>query len=102
MVIIDSSLAPCSFVGSVTKRLLCISGESTDECKTRGKEQWHCPSRGEAAAHTHHPFHAKMNARAPLKRCVLATCLLRFLRRLLGPFFPQTHNQRSHIPTEED
>src|SRR5215831_2836914 len=87
MVIIDSSLAPCSVVGSVTKRLLCISGESTDECKTRGEEQWHCPSRGEAAAHTHHPFHAKMNARAPSKRCLLATFLLRF-QHWLYPMSP--------------
>jgi hypothetical protein len=35
--------------GSVTKRLLCISVESTYECKTRGEEPWHCPPRGPSA-----------------------------------------------------
>jgi 6-phosphofructokinase 1 len=37
--------------GSVTKRLLCIPVRSTYQCKTRGKERWHCPPRGEADEH---------------------------------------------------
>src|SRR4030095_985554 len=64
--------------GSATKRLLCISVESTDECKTRGEEKWHCPPRGEADVQTRHPFHAKMSSRAPSKPCLIATFLLRF------------------------
>src|SRR5215468_10255463 len=66
-------------LGSVTKRLLCISVESTYECKTRGEEKWHCPPRGEADAQTRHPFHAKMISRALSKPCLIATFLLRFL-----------------------
>jgi len=31
--------------GSVTKRFLCIPVQSTYECKTRGKERWHCGPR---------------------------------------------------------
>src|SRR5262249_29367857 len=41
--------------GSVTKRLLCIPVQSPSACKTRGEEQWHCPPRGEADAHTRKP-----------------------------------------------
>jgi len=40
--------------GSVTKRLLCLPGQSPNECKTRGEEGWHCPPRGEADAHNSH------------------------------------------------
>ena len=37
--------------GSVSKRLLCLPVQSPQECTTRREERWHCPPRGEAAAH---------------------------------------------------
>ena len=37
------------------------------------EEQWHCPPRGEADAHTRHPCHATMSSRAPSQPCLIAT-----------------------------
>ena len=68
--------------GSGTKRLLCIPVQSTYQYKTRGEEQWHCPPRGEADAHTRKPCYAEMGLRAPSKPCLRATFSFRFLKRL--------------------